>query len=286
MVGYFKGEPSQFIIKYTSGKIKKVGRGASFFYLKYHTNIVMIPAVTQDSHFIFNEITGNYQEISLQGHFTYHIKDPKKMASILDYSIDLDSNAYKTDDPEKLEMRIKNVVQMHTKAEVLKLELEEAIKIAEDVSRSVLEKAKEEPLFKEMGVELLNLTFTSIRPTPEMSKALEAEYRENVQMKADQAIYARRAAAVEQERKIKENQLATEITLEEKKQNLIDLQGENTIKEAETQAKATEMQLQPYLKLDSKQLLALAMKDMANNAKKIGNLTITSEILSQILGEK
>ena len=283
---YFKGEPSQFIIKYTSGKIKKIGRGASFFYLKYHTNIVVIPAVTRDSHFIFNEITGNYQEISLQGHFTYLIKEPKKMASILDYSIDLETNAYKTDDPEKLEMRIKNVVQMYTKAEILKLELEDAIKIAEEISKSVLEKAKEEALFQEMGVELLNLTFTSIRPTPEMSKALEAEYRENVQMKADQAIYARRAAAVEQERKIKENQLATEITLEEKKQNLIALQSENLIKEAETKSKATELELGPFIKLDSKQLLALSIKEMAVNAKKIGNLTITSEILSQILGEK
>ncbi|NHI92030.1 MAG: hypothetical protein EAX96_05965 [Candidatus Lokiarchaeota archaeon] len=286
MVGYFKGEPSQFIVKYTSGKIKKIGRGISFFYLKYHTNIVVITAVTQDSHFIFNEITGNYQEITLQGHFTYQIKDPKKMASILDYSIDLVTKAYKTDDPEKLELRIKNIVQMHTKAEVLKLDLEDAIKISEELARNVLEKAKDEPLLKEMGVELLNLTFNSIRPTPEMSKALEAEYRENLQKKADQAIYARRAAAVEQERKIKENQLATEITLEEKKQNLIALQGENELKEAEFKSKATELELQPYLKLDSKQLLALALKDLARNANRIGNLTITSEILSQLLNQK
>ena len=286
MVKYFKGEPSQFIIKYTSGKIKKVGRGTSFFYLKYHTNIVSIPAVTQDSHFIFNEITGNFQKITLQGHFTYQIKDPRKMASILDYSIDLDTRTYKTDDPEKLEMRISNIVQMGTKAEVLKLELEDALKISDELSKSVLEKAKQEPLSEEMGVELLNLTFTSIKPTPEMAKALEAEYRENLQMKADEAIYARRAAAVEQERKIRENELETSIALEKKRQNLIDLKGENELKQAKYSSEATKLSLEPYQELDSKKLLALALKELALNSQKIGNLTITSEILSQILNQK
>jgi len=286
MVSYFKGEPSQFIIKYTSGKIKKAGRGLSFFFLRYHTNIASIPAMTLDSHFVFNEITTDSQEVTLQGYFVYKIKDPKKMANILDYSIDPDSRAYKSDDPEKLDLRIKNVIQMYTKEAVLKMKLEEAIIVSEDLAKSVLEKAKDEPIFNEMGASLLNLTFNSIRPKPEIGKALEAEYRESLQMKADEAIYARRAAAVEQERKIKENQLATDITLAEKRQNLIELEGENTLKEAQYRSEATEKALKPYLAIDSKQLLALAMKDLAKNANKIGNLTITSEILSQLLNQK
>ena len=286
MVSYFKGEPSQFIIKYTSGKIKKAGRGLSFFYLRYHTNIMSIPAVTLDSHFVFNEITKNNQQVTLQGYFVYKIKDPRNMANILDYSIDPDTKAYKTDDPEKLDLRIKNVIQMYTKAEVLKMELEEVIVVSESLAKTVLETAKDEPIFKEMGVQLLNLTFNSIRPTPEIGKALEAEYREGLQMKADEAIYARRAAAVEQERKIKENQLATDITLAKKRQNLIELEGENTLKEAQFKSEATEKALKPYLSIDSKQLLALAMKDLAQNANRINNLTITSEILSQLLNQK
>ena len=49
-----------------------------------------------------------------------------------------------------------------------------------------------------------------------MGKALEAEYREGLQQRADQAIYARRAAAVEQERRIKENELNTQVLLEQR----------------------------------------------------------------------
>ncbi|MHA1145599.1 MAG: hypothetical protein ACTSRW_12740 [Candidatus Helarchaeota archaeon] len=74
MVKYFKGDPSRYIIKYISGKKKKSGRGLSFFYFAYKTNIVSIPAMTMDSNFIFNEITNNYQGITLQGQISFLAK--------------------------------------------------------------------------------------------------------------------------------------------------------------------------------------------------------------------
>jgi hypothetical protein len=56
------------------------------------------------------------------------------------------------------------------------------------------------------GIEILSLAILSLRPTPEMSKALEAEAREALNRKADDAVYARRNGAIEQERSIKENE--------------------------------------------------------------------------------
>ncbi len=286
MVQHYKGMPGDFIIKFSGGKIRRSGRGLSFFYQSYKTNIVAIPAVTIDANFIFNEMTKNYQAITLQGHFTYKINDPKAMALILDYTIDPTTNKYQTTDPEKLQLRITNIVQLETRNEIERLNLEDAIRISKELAIKVLESAKDVPILKEMGVNLLSITFSSIRPTPEISKALEADYREALAKKADQAIYERRAAAVEQERKIKENELSTQITLEEKKKGLISLSGENKIKEAEFNSKALELQLEPYKTIDSKMVLALALKELALNAGRIGNLTITSEILSQILEKK
>jgi hypothetical protein len=66
-----------------------------------------------------------------------------------------------------------------------------------------------------LGVEILGLAVISIKPTPEMAKALEAGAREALQRKSDEAIYARRNAAVEQERRIKESELNTELAVEE-----------------------------------------------------------------------
>jgi len=283
---YFKGEPTRYIIKYHGKSIKKAGRGISFFYAAFKTNIVAIPTQTIDSHFIFNEITNNYQAITLQGHYTYQIKDAKKMAQLLDYSIDPESKTYKTNDPEKLELRITNVVQMATRSIIEKLALEEALRISMSLAETVVDKVKEVPVMDEMGIELLSVTFNSIKATPEISKALEADYRESLQKKADEAIYARRAAAVEQERAIKENELNNQIALEEKRKTLIELEGNNLVNDAEFKAKAEELQLEPYKKLSPKQLLALALKEMGNNASRIGNLTITSEILAQLLKEE
>src|SRR5262249_9190979 len=112
--------------------------------------------------------------------------------------------------------------------------------------------------------------------------------------KADEAIYARRAAAVEEERKIKENELNTEIALEEQRRQLIDLQGANELREAENRGKALEqearyrieakkLELALYGTLAPRSILALAMNELGQNAERVGNLTITSEVLASLL---
>src|SRR5437764_4664832 len=99
---------------------------------------------------------------------------------------------------------------------------------------------RKKSLLDAVGVEPLSVYFLTAQPTREVAKALEAGYRETLLRKADEAIYARRAAAVEEERKIKENELHTEITLEEKRRQLIDLQGDNARREAENRGQALE----------------------------------------------
>jgi hypothetical protein len=133
-----------------------------------------------------------------------------------------------------------------------------------------------------------------VRPTPEVGKALEAESREALLRKADEAIYARRAAAVDEERTIKEKELASDAALEDKRQGLIELQGANTLKEADFQARAreraadaeaktAELQLGVYRSLDPRALLAYALHELGANAGRVGNLTITTELLSELL---
>ena len=283
---YYKGEPSQFVIKYRSGRIKRKGTGIGFWYRRKRNNIVTIPAMTIDSNYIFNEVTKNHQSITLQGHFTYKIKDPLVMAKILDFTVDPLTDYYLTEDPEKLELRIRNVVHMMVKGKILKMALIDAIFAAEDLANYIMQSINEAKLLEEMGIEILSIAFTSIKATPEISNALEADYRESLQRKADEAIYARRAAAVEQESKIKENQLQTQITLEEQKKNLIALEGENITKEAEFKAQAESMALEVYQKMKPDKLLAHALKELAENSEKIGNLTITSEILAALLKDK
>ena len=161
--------------------------------------------------------------------------------------------------------------------------MEDALRKSENLAKTVLAKIKEDAMLNSIGIECLNIYFTSIKPTPELARALEAEYRETIQKKADEAIYSRRAAAVEHERKIKENELDSAITLEKNRKELVELEASNAIKEAEYKSKALSMELVPYQEIDPRILLALGMKALGENAEKIGNLTVTPDLLAAIL---
>jgi regulator of protease activity HflC (stomatin/prohibitin superfamily) len=286
MFGYFKSEPTEYILAYSNGKIFRQGAGRAFWYWQPSTSIVLVPISTVDALFVFNELTGNFQAVTLQGQITYRIAEPQTIAGLLNFTINPRTRAYRSKDPEKLDQRIVNIVQTYTRNELQQLSLEDALRSAEPMARRVLGRMREEQALTAMGLEIVSLFFTSIKATPEMTKALEAEYREALQKRADQAIYSRRADAVEQERKIKQNELSTQVDLEQRRQELVDLQGANARKQAEFEAEALRIGLAPYQALDVRLLTALAFRDFAANAEKIGNLTITSEILERLLNAR
>ncbi len=285
-IGFFKGQPSQYVIKFVDGKVRQEGQGLLFFYWKPTTTIVVVPTTTRDANFIFNEITQTFQEVTIQGQLTYRISDSKKIASILDFSIHPISKKYIAEDPDKLQKRIVNAVQMATRSKIQNYSLEDCLRKSEEISKTVLLEVSKDKLLDSLGIECISIYFTSVKPTPEIARALEAEYRETVQKKADEAIYSRRAAAVEQERIIKESELNSSITLEKSRQELIDLNGNNRIKEADYEAKALTIDLSPYKNFEPKILLALGIKALGEKAEKIGQLTITPDLLASILDNK
>ncbi len=283
LIAYFKSEPTEYILAYSNGSIFRQGAGRAFWYWSPSTSIALVPLSTIDAPFVFNESTGNFQTIVLQGQITYRIVDAEMLARLMNFTINPRTHQYRSNDPEKLNQRIINIVQMHTRNELQQFVLEDALRSSEQLARTVLARINSEQSLATIGVEVMSIFFTALRATPEMTKALEAEYREALQKRADQAIYSRRADAVEQERKIKQNELSTDVDLEQRRQELVNLRGENERKQAEFEAEVTRIQLTPYQAFEARLLLALAMRDLAGNAQRIGNLTITSEILEQIL---
>ncbi len=296
-IGYFKGQPTDYVIKYSGGSVASEGPGLAFYFWQHKTQIVAVPTASADASFVFNEVAGNFQTVTIQGQLTYRIVNPKVVAERLNFAVDPVRRAFLSKDPEQLAQRIINLVQMETRRQVLERPLEDALRETQAIAAGVLERVQKGNLLQNMGVELLNVYILAAKPTPEVGKALEAEHRENLLRRADQAIYARRAAAVEEERKIKENQLASDIALEEGRRKFIDLQGENATQEAENrgkalekeasyQAKALAMQLGSYKGFDAKTILALGIKDLGANAARVGSLNITTELLAGLLDAK
>ena len=331
-IQYIKTSPTQFVLHYQRGKMRRSDAGLAFFYFKPAASIALVPVSSMDVPFIFNEVAMDFQAITVQGQLTYRITDPLRVASLLNYTVDGSSGKYVSDDVEKLPQRLVNLAQSFTRAEVQTRPLRNAIQSSQEIAAAVQAKLADSAALKALGVEVLALSITAIKPTPEMTRALEAEARETLLRQADEAIYQRRNAAVEGERRIKENELNTEIAVEEKqrqiretklaadlaaeekeqhireeklageikleedRKQLVAARAANARAEADVQAYAIQATLQPLQGLDATTLQTLAMqsteprlmvsmaiRELAQNAAKIGQLSITPDLLENLL---
>jgi Membrane protease subunits, stomatin/prohibitin homologs len=316
MLRYMKAAPTTYVLHFRNGKLLREGPGLSFFYYAPTSTLVTVAMASADAPFAFQETTADFQSVTIQGQVTYRVVDPKRLAAVLDLSV-ASNGAYRTDDYQKLAERLVRATQTLMRGEVQKIALRDALTSSGPLTAAVFGHLRSAEMVGQLGVEILNLSLVSIRPTPEMAKALEAEAREALQRHSDEAIYARRNNAVEQERRIKESELNTEIAVEEKQRQiretrmaadialekqraaLMDQKIENERKEADSRGYALEATLKPIRGIDwrtlmtlfaqgmdSRALIASAFQEIAANAQKIGELNISPDLLNTLLAGK
>ena len=280
---YYKGEPNTYVLCHRNGELVRHGAGVSFFYVPVRSSIATVPLASQESQFIFNETTADFQEVSIQGSLTYRLSDPVALAKHLDFTIVPGTPRYKSDDPQQLVQRVVNSVQAHTRTEVSERSLEQALTEVKDLSAVVYERVANAPELTGLDIELEGLHFNAVKAKPEMQKALEADFRESLHKRADQAIYDRRKAAVDEERKIRQSEMNTEVELENRRKDLVDMQARNNLALAEADAEADRLKLSPYGDLPPEALVGLALKEWAANAGTIGSVNITPDLLSKVV---
>jgi len=264
-VKFINVQPTTYLLQYRGGKIVREGIGQSFFYYSPTTSLVAVPVGSTDTPFIFQETTGDFQSVTIQGQVTYKVSEPKRLAALLNYTLARNGESYVSEDPEKLPERIIHVINVLARAELQKLPLREAIRASDELVKSVKAGLSASVEINSLGLEVLGLSILAIKPTPETARALEAETREKLFREADEAIYARRNSAVEQERAIKENELNTEIAVENKKRQIRETQMEanRAVQEKENLLKKEALEANIGLEDRRKDLVALA----AENAK-------------------
>lgn len=260
---YIKIPPTTHVIQYSGGKVVREGTGISFFYYSPVTSLVAVPVGSTDVPFIFEEQTGDYQTVSLQGQITYRIAEPQKLAALMDFTLGANGRDYASEDPEKLPQRVINLVHVLARAEIEKLPLRQALRASEPLVTAIRGRLVASVELGALGLEVLGLSLLAIKPTPETARALEAETREQLLREADEAIYARRNAAVEQERGIKENELNTEIAVENKKRQIRETQmdAERAVQEKQAQLERAQLESNISLEDERKRLVALETKN-------------------------
>ncbi len=312
-IRYFKATPTTFVLHHVNGRVRHEGTGLSFFYFAPTSTLTAVPVGSTDVPFIFNETTHDFQAVTVQGHLTFRVADPHKLAALLDYTVGA-GGIHVSDDPDKLPLRITYAAQNAMRGEIQGRPLRAALVEADVIAQRVHVLLAASPTLEHLGVELLGFSILAIKPVPETSKALEAEARERLLREADDAIYARRNNAVEQERTIRENELNTEvavqtkqrqieetrlagqIALEDQRRQFVQTEAENSNIRADAQAYAVEATLKPLTALDPKSLqvlaarsvdprllVAMAFQDIAANAAKVGNLNISPDLLQTLL---
>ena len=331
-IRYIKAQPTTYLLQYRNGTVRREGLGLSFYYFSPTTSLVAIPMESREEPFIFSEITADHQAITIQGYVTYRIAEPTAIAGMLNFVLAPDGKNYVSEDPAKLPQRILQVVQVGLREEMQKLSLRQALAASDVVGRRLFSEAAEAPEITRLGVEVLGISLLAVKPNPETARALEAEARENLLREADEAIYVRRRAAVEQERTVKESELNTEIAvekkkrqvkeekmeaeksvqrlrnqirgeklasdieLEEKNKEFVELAADNSRKEADAKGYGLSAMLRPLAQLDGAvlqslasvgmnpgQLIALSFQNLASNAEKIGQLNMSPDLLRELL---
>jgi regulator of protease activity HflC (stomatin/prohibitin superfamily) len=197
MFAYLKASPTTFVLHYQLGRLRRQGSGLAFWYLQPASTIVAVPVGSRDVPFVFNEVTADFQAVTVQGQLTYRVSQPAQLAALLDFSLRPDGG-YRSDDPEKLPERLVHTAQILARGVIQRRTLREVLATSDPLAAGLLPALRESEAVRMLGVEVLGLSILAVRPTPEIARALEAEAREAVQRESDEAIYARRNAAVEQ----------------------------------------------------------------------------------------
>jgi hypothetical protein len=312
---YLKAPSTTYVMHFRGGQVTRHGAGLSFFYFAPTSVIVQVPVSSIDVPFAFTEVSTDFQDVTIQGNLTYRIADPAKLAALLDYSVD-GRGRFLSDDPSKLAERLVHVAQTGARTFVQMHPLREVLVGFGALAEAITAALRSSPTVTQLGAEVLEVAVVSLRADPEMSKALQAEAREQLLKEADEAIYARRNTAVELERTIRENELKTEIAVaqkqrevretqmqaeiavEQQRATLVESKVENERKEAEARGNALRAVLEPVRDIDWRTLLAMqgradaatlisaAFDQLAGNAERIGQLNISPDLLSTLLQHK
>lgn len=225
-IRFIKVNPTTHLIAYRRGAVVRQGAGLSLMYYSPTMSLVALPLESREVPFILEKVTADFQAVTVQGQLSYRVAAPERTAASLNFTLLPGGKGYESKDPEKLSERVVAIAQVLVQQQVQGRTLAEAISSAAQLSDAVLGGLRRHPELAALGIEVQGLAILAVKPTPETARALEAKAREAILREADEAIFARRNAAVENERAIKESELDTEVAIEQKRRTIRETQME------------------------------------------------------------
>ena len=319
VLAHVRGAPSAQQLLWKGGKLRRSGRGLTFWFQTLSANLAEVPLDDRELAFLFHARTADFQDAVCQGVITYRVADPEALAARIDFSLDLQTGLYVETPLDQIADRLTQLAQQHVWGIVNGAVLAELLANGvERLRRAIGAGLETDEGLREMGLAVVSIRVSSIQPDATVEKALQTPTRESIQQQADEATFARRALAVEKERAIAENELKNRIELARRQTQLVDQEGLNERRRAEEVAAAAHIEAQAaadrtritaaasaeslhaiegervalekerisaYGALPPSALLALAAREFAAKIERIEHLNLSPDLLSPFLAD-
>lgn len=315
-ISHFLGSPTGHVVHLQKGKVTHQGVGQAFWFRPANSVLSEVPVDDQELPTLFHAITRDHQDVSIQANVTYRFIDPVSVSSRLDFGLQ-PGGTTQAAGKEQVATIIGQLCQSHAIDQIATTTLAEALERGVSQLRNVLTTAlRADTRLLSTGIEILAVQVLAVRPEADVERALQTPVREQLQAEADRAVYERRAVAVERERTISENEMASQIELATRREHLVTQEGANARRQAEEKAAAGLIEarasserkgigaaaeanqirlvgeadaareaatMEIYQGMEQATLVALALREAATSLPSIGNLTITPDLLSGAL---
>lgn len=303
-----RSDASNHILRWRRGQVVQSGRGLVFWFRRETASIAEVPMDDREATVFVNGRSKDFQAVAVQGSLTWHVVEPQRLDERVDFSLDLLSGRPTSEPLERIESRLAGVVNQA----VLQYLAEAPVRALLDAGLEPLRLRLEAALagatsLADIGLAVVAVRVTRLAPSSELERALQTPTFEQVQQKADEAMFERRALAVEKERAIAENELATKIELARRETQLIAQEAGNARDRATSAAEAQrigaeaeaarirvveaakaegdEAHIAVYRDLPPGVLMGLAARDLAGKLTRIDRVNVTPDLLQSLLAE-
>lgn len=317
LIRHLRSEPTAQIQRYRKGSLAKAGPGLAFWFAPNRTAVAEVPLEDQDLPFLFHARSSDFQELTVQGVITFRFVDPARIARRVDFTLDLKSGRWSETPLEQVNGLLVQMAQQYVIDELMAVELRTILAdgIA-PIRERITAGLTAESTLADLGIEIAAVRVAGLAAESDVQRALQQPTREAIQQQADEAMFARRALAVEKERAIAENELANKIELARREEELVAREGANERRRAEEEAASHAITAQATdqtermvarrrtdalremdgAKLDAERaradidsalgaqiLVARAARELAAQLGKVEHLAITPELITPIL---
>jgi regulator of protease activity HflC (stomatin/prohibitin superfamily) len=236
---HLRSDASSHVLHFRRTRLLRQGRGLAGWFRPMTDSLAEVPVDDRELTVVLHGRSADFQDISAQAVITYRVADPAKVASRVDFTIDLYSGTFRQKPLESITQIFAQIAQQYAWDTMAGASLRQILASGQTSIRDrISEGLRAEGLLEVMGLELVSVRVSAVKPTPDLEKALETPMREKVKQEADEAAFERRALAVEKERAIQDNELQNRIELARREEHLIDQEGKNARRRA-SEAAAT-----------------------------------------------